>query len=186
MQGHRAEADPRTARAPVSSGTRCCSAQNWGWLLMKPVNYLIMLLQMNSSVCGLGSHSRNTLPSFSHKQLFCQFWYRLQLVFNKLTHPCVCVCVCHIICTFPLLPPEGDIVTLNWSWSKKEKCRRSRSCRLYSSFIQWYLEVLVTTNSTGEYTLQFKISELWLSPVLYKSLTPFEPHVLVTNWRSTS
>lgn len=153
---------------------------------MKPVNYLIMLLQMNSSVCGLGSHSRNTLPSFSHKQLFCQFWYRLQLVFNKLTHPCVCVCVCHIICTFSLLPPEGDIVTFNWSWSKKEKCRRSRSCRLYSSFIQWYLEVLVTTNSTGEYTLQFKISELWLSPVLYKSLTPFEPHVLVTNWRSTS
>lgn len=149
---------------------------------MKPVNYLIMLLQMDSSVCGLGSHSRNTLPSFSHKQLFCQFWYSLQLVFNKLTHPCVCVCVtlsvrflcCHLR------------ATLNWSWSKKEKCRRSRSCRLYSSFIQWYLEVLVTTNSTGEYTLQFKISELWLSPVLYKSLTPFEPHVLVTNWRSTS
>lgn len=23
--------------------------------------------------CGLGSHSRNTLPSFSHKQLFCEF-----------------------------------------------------------------------------------------------------------------
>lgn len=45
---------------------------------MKPVNYLIMLLQMNSSVCGLGSHSRNTLPSFSHKQLFVNF----DIVFN--------------------------------------------------------------------------------------------------------